>query len=169
MSKVSSQPASWRMGLIFLPATLVLVADQLTKVWVRSHLAVGETLLESGIFSISRVPPNTGAAFGIFRGGTAALILVSLVFVALFLLYAFVFYRRFPVLDNRWHNLAFGLILGGTLGNLVERLNTSLGGVTDFINIGWWPAFNLADSAITVGAVLLAVSLLSLGCGKRTV
>lgn len=169
MSKASSSPDSWRIRLIFLPAALVLAADQLTKVWVRTHLAVGETLFSYGIFSISRVSPNTGAAFGLFRSGTSVLILISSVFVVLFLLYAFVYYRRFPVLDNRRNNLAFGLILGGTLGNLVERVNTSLGGVTDFINVGWWPAFNLADSAVSVGAVLLAVFLLgSFGSGKRT-
>lgn len=160
MSKVSSKPDSWRILLILLPAALILLADQLSKIWIRSNLTVGETLFESGIFSITRVPPNTGAAFGLFRSGTAVLILVAIVFTVLVLLYTFVFYRRFPFLDNRRNNLAFGLILGGTLGNLVERMNTSLGGVTDFINVGWWPAFNVADSAVTISAVLLAISLL---------
>lgn len=160
MQKASPRPVSLRNMLIFLPAALVLAADQLSKLWVRSHLFVGETLFEAGIFSITRVPPNTGAAFGLFRSGTLVLTAVALIFVILFLLYAFFFYRRFSSLDSGGHNLAFGLILGGTVGNLIDRLNTSLGGVTDFISIGWWPSFNVADSAITVGAVLLAVTIL---------
>ena len=161
MQETSSRPVSWRSLLIFLPAVLVLTADQLTKVWIRSHLLIGETLFEAGIFNITRVPPNTGAAFGIFQGGTPVLITISFIFIILFLLYAFVFYRHFPSLDTNRNNLVLGLILGGTVGNLADRLNTSLGGVTDFIGIGWWPSFNVADSAITVGAVLLAVSILS--------
>ncbi|MFA5315869.1 MAG: signal peptidase II [Dehalococcoidales bacterium] len=167
MPKANFRLASWRIVLVFLPAALILAADQITKVWIRSHLAVGETLFEAGIFSITRVSPNTGAAFGIFRGGMGVLTIISLAYVILFLLYAFVFYRRFPALDNRWNNLAFGLILGGTMGNLAERLNTSLGGVTDFISVGWFPVFNIADSAITVGAVLLAISLLLSFQGDR--
>lgn len=168
MQKVSSRSVGWRSLLIFLPAALVLTADQLTKVWLRSHLLVGETLFEAGIFSITRVPPNTGAAFGLFRGGAPVLIIVAFIFIILFLLYVFVFHRHFPSLDNNWNNLAFGLILGGTVGNLVDRLNTSLGGVTDFISIGWWPSFNVADSAITVGAVLLSLSILmTIWSGKR--
>ena len=160
MSKVNSRPSAWRFILIFLPAAIIFAADHFTKVWIRTHLAVGETLFGWGIFSINRVPPNPGAAFGLFPSGTIVLIFVSIIFVILVLLYAFVYYRRLPFLDSRWNNLAFGLILGGTLGNLVERVNASLGGVTDFINIGWWPAFNVADSAVSVGAVLLVISLL---------
>ena len=136
MQETSSRPVSWRSLLIFLPAVLVLTADQLTKVWIRSHLLIGETLFEAGIFNITRVPPNTGAAFGIFQGGTPVLIIISFIFIILFLLYAFVFYRHFPSLDTNRNNLVLGLILGGTVGNLADRLNTSLGGVTDFIGIG---------------------------------
>lgn len=158
MSK--SLRSSWRLWLIFLPAAIILIADQLTKLWIRTHLAIGETLFQWSIFSITRVTPNTGAAFGLFRSGTNVLIVVDIIFVILVLLYALVYYPRLALLDNRWNNLAVGLILGGALGNLVERMNTSLGGVTDFIGVGWWPFFNVADSAVTVGAVLLAISLL---------
>lgn len=169
MQKASSRPLSWRSRLIFLPAALVLTADQITKVWIRSHLLIGETLFEAGIFNITRVTPNTGAAFGLFPDGAPVLTIVSFIFVIIFLLYVFVFYHRFPLLDNGWHNLALGLILGGTVGNLVDRLNISLGGVTDFIGVGWWPSFNVADSAITVGALLLTFSILmTIRSGKRT-
>jgi signal peptidase II len=157
MSKANSRPDGWRIILIFLPAALVFAADQLTKVWIKTHLAIGETLFQAGIFSITRVSPNTGAAFGLFRSGTLILIIIDIIFAILVLLYAFNLYRRFPLLDSRWNNLAIGLILGGTLGNLVERFGV---GVTDFISFGWWPTFNVADSSVTVGAVILAISLM---------
>jgi len=157
MSKASSKHDNWRILLIFLPAALVFAADQITKSWIKTHLAIGETPFQLGIFSISRVSPNTGAAFGLFRSGTVILIAISIIFVILVVFYAFVLYRRFQVLNSLWNNLAIGLILGGTLGNLVERVGV---GVTDFINLGWWPAFNVADSSVSIGAVVLAISLM---------
>jgi len=168
MQKASSRLVGGRILLVFLPAVLVLTADQFTKVWIRSNLLIGETFFEAGIFSITRISPNTGAAFGLFQGGTVILTAVSFLFIILFLLYVFVFYCHFSSLDTSLNNLALGLIFGGTVGNLIDRLNNSLGGVTDFISVGWWPSFNVADSAITVGAVLLALSILvTIWSGRR--
>ena len=144
-----------------LVALLVVVADQLSKLWIRSNLAVEQSLFELGFFQIIRVPPNTGAAFGLFQGQSFALIIVSLVVITALLLYAFFIYRRFPFLDNRLTKSALGLILGGAVGNLIDRIG--LGGVTDFISVGtWWPAFNIADSAVTVGVIIFAYSILRL-------
>ena len=147
--------------VFFLVALLVVVADQLSKLWIRSNLAVEQSLFELGFFQIIRVPPNTGAAFGLFQGQSFALIIVSLVVITALLLYAFFIYRRFPFLDNRLTKSALGLILGGAVGNLIDRIG--LGGVTDFISVGtWWPAFNIADSAVTVGVIIFAYSILRL-------
>jgi len=146
----------------FLPALLVVAADQLSKIWIRSNLLVGESLFELGFFRIIRVPPNTGAAFGLFQDQSFALTIVGLVGVAALLAYALFFYRHFPLLNNRLSHSALGLILGGTLGNLIDRLNPNLGGVTDFISIGIWPTFNIADSAVVVGTIIFAYGLLSL-------
>jgi len=149
-----------RWNVVFpLAALLVVVTDQLSKFWIRSNLVVGQSLFELGFFQIIRVPPNTGAAFGLFQGHSFALTIVSVVVVAVILCYALFIYRRFPLLDNMPNRIAIGLILGGTVGNLIDRIR--FGGVTDFISVGsWWPAFNIADSAVTIGVIIFAYSLL---------
>jgi signal peptidase II len=93
--------------------------------------------------------------------------IVAIVGIALLLVYALFVYRHYPSLDNRLNRIALGLILGGAVGNLIERIcylvdPSQFGGITDFISIGIWPAFNIADSATVVGAILFAYSLLSL-------
>jgi len=151
-----------RWNVVFsLAALLVVVADQLSKLWIRSNLAVGQSLFELGFLQIIHVPLNTGAAFGLFQGQSFALTIVSVVAVAVILVYALFIYRRFPRLDNMLGKSALGLILGGAAGNLIDRLR--FGGVTDFISVGnWWPAFNIADSAVTIGVIIFAYSLLRL-------
>ncbi len=170
MRKASNLQDRRRNVAFFLTALLVVVADQLTKLWVRSNLLVGQSLFEVGIFQIIRFPPNTGAAFGLFQGQTFVLTIVGIVGIAFLLFYALFIYRRYPLLDNLLGRIALGLILGGTIGNLIDRLRYllhQLGGVTDFISIGWWPAFNLADSAIVVGVILFAYSLLPLARARK--
>jgi len=159
------QGKRWNV-VFFLAALLVVVADQLSKLWIRSNLAVEQSLFELGFFQIIRVPHNTGAAFGLFQGQSFALTIVSLVAIAIILCYALFIYRRFPLLDSMPNRIAIGLILGGTVGNLIDRLR--FGGVIDFISVGsWWPAFNIADSAVTVGVIIFAYSLLRLAWSER--
>ena len=122
---------------------------------------MGESIPETGFFQLTHVR-NTGGSFGLFQGHTLALTIVAIVGIALLLIYALFVYHRYPSLDNRLSRLSLGLILGGTIGNLIDRLTTDLHYVTDFISIGVWPAFNIADAAIVVGAILFAFSLLSL-------
>jgi signal peptidase II len=161
----ASNPRTGQYIVFFLTAFLLVVADQLTKFGIRENLAVGQSLWSWGIFEIARVPPNTGAAFGLFPDQTLALVIVSLVGISFILTYAFIMYRRYPFLDKDLSRVALGLILGGTIGNLIERVQYLLGrsgGVTDFIHIGWWPPFNLADSAAVVGIILFIYSLFPL-------
>ncbi|MCK4368695.1 MAG: signal peptidase II [Dehalococcoidales bacterium] len=157
MRKASNPQGMWWQVVFFLTALLVAVADQLTKLWIMSNLDIGESLFEVGIFQIVR-RHNTGASFGLFQDHSFALTIASIVGIALLLFYALFAYRRYPISGNWLGMTALGLILGGTIGNLIDRLR--FGGVTDFISIGWWPAFNIADSAIVVGAILFAYSLL---------
>lgn len=149
--------------VFFLTALLVIAADQLSKIWIRSNLATGESLPETGLFRLTRIH-NTGAAFGLFREQTLPLTVAASIGIVVLSLLALLLPRRFPSLDNRLGKLALGLLLGGTAGNLVDRLR--FGYVTDFIDIGIWPAFNIADSAITVGVILFAYSIL-FGFGSR--
>lgn len=167
MPETNVLPARWRYSLFFVPAALIIAADQFSKIWVRSTLDIGEVFFQAGIFSIVRVAPNTGSAFGLFQGQTAVLSVVSAIFIVLLLGLLVYFHRRIPSLERRLPWLALGLIMGGTAGNLIDRLSPHLGGVTDFISVGWWPTFNVADSAITVGAITLAVSVL-FGGGWQT-
>ncbi len=143
--------------LFYFTALIVLVFDQVTKLWIRANLAIGETLFKFGFFSIIRIPPNPGAAFGIFRGYLSILTVISAVMTVILILSPIIFFRRIPWLNTRLSRFCFGLILGGTMGNLVDRAQSALGGVTDFINIGIWPTFNVADSAITIGILLFIV------------
>jgi signal peptidase II len=164
MPKASNSRAR-RYIVFFLVAFLLVAADQLIKFWIRENLAIGQSLFRWSVFEIARVPPNTGAAFGLFPGQTLLLVIVSGIGIAFILVYAFIIYRRYPFLDSWLSRVALGLILGGTIGNLIERilyLLGRLGGVTDFIHIGWWPPFNLADSAVVVGVILFIYSLFPL-------
>ena len=164
MQKADPPRGKWRNAVFFLTALLVVAADQLSKIWIRSNLATGESLPETGFFRLTHVQ-NTGAAFGLFQGQSFPLTIVALIGVVVLLLFVLFIYHRFPFLDSRLGKPALGLVLGGTAGNLIDRLN--LGYVTDFIDIGIWPAFNIADSAITVGVILFAYSLLFLTRAKK--
>lgn len=132
-----------------------LVIDQGSKALVvqwfgpaseRHHLALLGSLL-----AIEYVE-NTGAAFGILKGRTWLLSAAALGIVGWFV---FVYGRMLP--ESRILQCAVGLILGGAVGNLIDRLR--MGYVVDFIAVGPWPRFNAADSAITVGLLLLFVTL----------
>ncbi len=156
MQKVESPRSKWWNAVFFLTALLVVVADQLSKIWIRSH-PEEQLIFKAGFFRIIH-SQNTGAAFGLFQGQSFPLTVFAFIGIAAILLFTLLFYHRFPLLDSKLGKPALGLILGGTIGNLIDRLR--LGYVTDFIDIGIWPSFNIADSAITVGAIWFAYSLL---------
>ncbi|MBI4234569.1 MAG: signal peptidase II [Chloroflexi bacterium] len=131
---------------------IVLLADQLTKSLVESHLARGESVPREGLVRITHVT-NTGSAFGLFPDQTLFLIIASFVGVGVLLL----FYRT-HTLPGPLMGLSLGLQLGGAMGNLVDRVR--LGYVVDFIDLGWWPVFNVADSSIVIGIILLGGMIL---------
>jgi signal peptidase II len=164
MRKVS-RPQDKQWSVVFpLIGLLIVVADQLSKVWIRLNLPEGHSLFQVGFFRITHVH-NTGAAFGLFRDQSLALTIVAITAITVILVYTFVGYRHLPWLDSMWGKLALGLILGGTVGNLIDRLR--FGYVTDFIDLSFWPAFNIADSAVTVGVIIFVVSLLFLSPTKK--
>ena len=131
-------------------AAAVVVLDQLTKALVRAWLSEGETWPEGfDLIRISHVE-NSGAAFGILQGGGPFLIASSILGAVIVL----VFLRAAPPGD-RLYETALALVLGGALGNLIDRLFR--GTVTDFIDPTHYPAFNIADSSIVIGVIALAV------------
>jgi len=149
-----------------LPAAIVIVLDQLTKqVFWRSFDPGRSADGIDGIFRITLVK-NAGAAFGVFEGGRPFFILASLV-ATVFLIYVG---WRLPPAD-RYKRILLGLILGGAVGNLIDRVYA--GEVIDFLEIGvaghWWPVFNVADVAVSVGAVLLLIYLIRASREHNTV
>jgi len=146
-----------RNVVFFLTGLLIVVSDQLSKVWIRTNLESGQSLYEVGFFRIVHVS-NTGAAFGMLQDQSTLLTIIGLVGVIALLIFSRISHRSFPFLGTYLGRLSLGLILGGTLGNVTDRIQ--LGYVTDFIDFNYWPAFNIADSAITVGVLILAFSLL---------
>ena len=132
-------------------ATATLVADQFTKYLIRENLAIGESWPREGLFRITH-GTNTGTAFGLFPDQTLLLTIASVVAIG-FIIY---FYRAHG--GQTWlSGLNVGLLLGGAFGNLIDRVIA--GRVTDFIDVGPWPIFNIADSAVVVGITLLIANM----------
>ena len=134
-------------------ALAALFADQLTKQIVSSRLALGEEVAVLGPFSIHHVQ-NSGIAFGLFASATSVVIALTGVAVAWMLLFFGRSGARHPVLP-----VGLGLVIGGSGSNLVDRVR--LGHVTDFLDLRFWPAFNLADTFIVVGVGILLASLIA--------
>jgi len=159
MQKANHIQDKWRNVVFFLTGLLLLVADRLSKAWIRTNLPEGHSSLDIGFLRITHVH-NTGAAFGLFPDQSFALSIAALVGITAILAYVIVIYPYFPLPSGMLGKSALGLIFGGAVGNLIDRLR--FGYVTDFIDFGFWPAFNIADSAVTIGAIIFACSLLRL-------
>jgi signal peptidase II len=156
MPKFSPDNKIWNI-LFFVSAFFVLALDQLSKAFVRSNMALGQSIPESGFFRFTYVE-NTGAAFSIFHGRASLLAIFSFAGALLILAWVFIFAKKYPELDTPLNKIALGIILGGTLGNFIDR--AVIGRVTDFLDVGPWPVFNLADSAVVVGVIIFAISIL---------
>ena len=139
-------------------AAIAIFSDQLTKAIIRRTVAVRGTVeVIKGFFEISYVK-NTGAAFGMFRGRNSIFIIVSFFAIG----FIFAYYRQFKT--NTWVKISLGMILGGALGNLIDRVVFQY--VTDFVRVRWWflrlrwwPTFNIADAAVCIGAAILIVRM----------
>lgn len=133
--------------IFFLTAVLVFLVDQITKILVRENITMSTSIeLIPKILYFTHTT-NTGASFSLLTDFSLLLTIVAIIVVIAIIL----FYRKIP--EN--YKLPFALILGGTLGNLTDRL--LFGTVTDFIDFRVWPIFNVADSMITIAAILLVI------------
>ncbi len=138
-----------RVGIIVL---LTLLVDQASKYAVSTYMAQGESIpVLPPVFYLTYIL-NPGAAFGILANRTAFFIAVGVLVVGGVL----VGYRFLPR-ERVWTRLALGLVVGGALGNLIDRVR--LGRVIDFLDFRVWPVFNLADTAIVTGALLLLLDV----------
>jgi signal peptidase II len=150
--------------MIFLIVSIILSLDQLTKFVVTKNLLYNQSIpVIKGVFHITLIH-NRGAAFGILKNQVPLFIFASILAIALIYLEL---KNNKPPHKNLWrggkhrqyYSVSLSLILAGAMGNLVDRL--FLGYVIDFLDFRIWPVFNVADSAITIGAILLGWSILT--------
>jgi signal peptidase II len=156
MPKHSLSSVKWNL-IIFTCAALIVALDQWTKGLIQGSFYVGQSIPEIGFFRLTYVQ-NTGAAFSIFWGGNDILAIFSMFGILLILVFNFYLMRKYSFLNTTFNKIALLLILGGTVGNFIDRL--SLHYVRDFIDVGPWPVFNVADSSTVVGTIVFAVSIL---------
>ena len=142
--------------ILLLTALVILIADQLTKALVVANLAIGERARLLGDVVQVWHAQNRGAAFSLFQGGTVVFLVVSVLSIGMVAYFHRSLRDRTP-----WLHVVLGIILGGTLGNFIDRLRQ--GYVTDWLSVGIgdtrWPTFNVADSSVVVGIGILVVYL----------
>jgi len=149
-----AHPGQLRAELLALglTAATVLLLDQVTKAMVAASIEVGGRIEVIGDLVVLWHVRNTGAAFSLFQGGQAFFLVVTVLAFGMLIYFQRVFRGRGPLL-----HVVLGLVLGGTLGNLVDRVR--LGYVTDFISVGIgdlrWPTWNVADGSLVVGILAL--------------
>ena len=136
-------------------AAIIIVLDQITKSLVRVNLALGASWSPwEWLMPYARIVhwSNTGASFGMFQGFGMVFTILSLIVAAVIVYY----YPRVPM--EEWPlRIAMGMQLGGALGNLIDRVTR--GEVTDFISVGNFAVFNIADASISVGVVVLLIGM----------
>ena len=142
------------MNVYFLvTAILVLVADQITKNLVIERVPENSSIeIVRGFLYITHVK-NSGAAFGMFQGYTNILAIISMVAIVLIIILKVIL-----KLDFAFYNVSLGFILGGAIGNLIDRY--FMGEVTDFINLTFIPVFNIADSSLIIGFCLIIIIII---------
>ena len=147
---------------IFIPTFLIVILDQLSKIWIRTNFNLFESHNIIGNFLRFSYVENPGIAFGIRLGDLKVLVTIVSIGIALYLAYLLYNSKQFVYVEK----LSLSLILGGAIGNLIDRIlmyipKSTYAGVVDFIDVGIvghrWYIFNIADSAVTVGIVLYLV------------
>lgn len=139
-------------AMIFIIVIFILSLDQLTKFLVTKNLSLNQSIpVIKGIFHLSLIH-NRGGAFGILKNQVPIFILTSIFAIIL------IYFNLKSSKQKKFYSISLSLILAGALGNLIDRL--FLGYVIDFLDLRIWPVFNVADSAITIGAVLLGWCIL---------
>lgn len=139
------------LAIFSITTLLVIGIDRLTKCFFSGILEVNESLaIIKNVFHFSLVH-NTGIAFGLFKDSGSVFVVIPLILTGL-LIYNIYYYRNSAHL-TRTYIAAFSLILGGAIGNLIDRI--TLGYVVDFIDFRIWPVFNVADSAVFIGAAVI--------------
>ena len=145
--------------LALITVTTIVFADRFSKIYFSHLLSLNESWpILRGVFHMTLVH-NTGIAFGLFKNQGIVFIIIPIIAVVL-LIFNIYYYRNHQEDLSRMYIVAFSLILGGAIGNLIDRIY--FGYVIDFLDFRIWPVFNLADSAITIGAVIILLKCIPL-------
>lgn len=143
--------------VLILVAIIIVTSDQLAKLWVRAHVPLGGDWLPGQLawlmpYARIRFWYNSGAAFGIFANGNLVFMILAIIVAGAILYY-------FPRISRKdwWLRLALMLQFSGAVGNLTDRIQ--FGHVTDFISVGNFAIFNIADASISVGVVVLILGV----------
>ena len=131
---------------IFPVFSFVFISDQITKYAVYKNMSLGESIPAEGIIRITYAR-NTGMAFSLFENFGIILLILSLIIASILIIYLFTIDK--PRILIRVFS---GLVIAGALGNILDRIR--FGYVNDFIDVGWWPVFNIADSSITIAIAI---------------
>ena len=159
MTSPAKSQRSWILGLI---ALVIIALDQYSKHLIRSTVpiySVWDPIPGLGRLLTFTHLENTGAAFGMFTDTNTLFAILALIVSAVILFFGRQFVQHHWLLP-----IAFGMQVGGALGNVIDRVTR--GGVTDFIDVHFWPVFNVADSSVVVGTTLLAIYALFLDRGQ---
>ena len=144
---------------VYIPSLIVVILDQLTKIWVKNNFSLFESRNIIGDFLRFSYVENPGIAFGIRLGNLKVLVTVISIAIATYLAFLLYNSKQLEYLEK----LSLSLILGGAVGNLIDRIliyvpNSTYNGVIDFIDVGVsghrWYIFNIADSAVTMGIII---------------
>ena len=153
--------------IIFFSALSIFLIDQIIKFYILKHLYLGQEIsIIKNIFSISFVT-NKGIAFGLFSNSNFPFVLISIAVLACMTL-VFISFNKDAISKKAgvWIRIAYGLILGGALSNMLDRIR--IGEVIDFLDFHIWPVFNIGDSAICVGAGIFVLNILIRGLRIKT-
>ena len=151
--------SNWQTAIPLVSVAMpMLILDWISKWLVQMHITQMTEVIPiiPGFFNL-RHDRNTGAAFGVLAGHRILLILITLAALA----FIFAYYLRFK--ESRWMQISLGFLLGGAIGNFIDRIR--LGEVVDFLQFGiaskrlFWPTFNIADVSVCIGAGMLIVYL----------
>jgi signal peptidase II len=138
------------LALVLIAVTIIIV-ERVVKFYITENLRIGESIPVIGRFLMITRTENVGAGFGVLQGQNVLFIAAACVVLVLILyFYNQIIYERLLV-------FAFAFITGGTVGNMMDRL--FFGHVIDYVDLAFWPTFNLSDVALTIGAVLLLIYL----------
>jgi signal peptidase II len=158
MEKLHRPLPNNRRDILFgVIAAFIVIADQLSKWWITHFIPENTILWDFRLFQIIHIS-NTGVSFGLFKDYIWVIVAVVFIEMAVIIYAVYLFRSRLSFLDSLLMRVGVGLVMGGAIGNQIDRLVQQH--VTDFIDFKVWPVFNVADMGAVTGTIIIAVCIL---------